>query len=389
MPPPDLSVNIQDKHNTSSRQENPFVPNIITSATKNQPLQHTPHDRTSIITLNKHQKLNYTSFKASSKMLRTSQQRSSTLKTRNHINKRHSVMINPYDIEIGDGDKKETEGNNINGNLRINNYNSLHLKHRSKSLTSLTNFTEDESNSTIDSEEILKDIDYAKESTGADLINKDENYLLTVNNAFSDFSNRLNTIVHTNIDTDDSSDADSFVAVNKKLHPLRKLVINSPNSSSSTPKTRIISRSTTNTPLKRKSELIPSHSTSSTITLDPKLVNNNNRISSSESFNSNTMVERISEVTCRKSQCQIISNCIFFGPLNEILQSPTKPSETNASEVFQYKDDSASKRFHNSKVLTNFAAALVDPELFTKSAGSVFSGPTTFPSRKRTSLHFV
>lgn len=381
----DSSITAQDNNGLSNSHRNSFIAPTKSISTENkQLLQRTPHKQTNSIN---------NSTEKPNQMLRIPQSRSSTLNTRNRTNKRHSVMISSYDVDsynnrIDETTVDEEVGNDSESFIDFNK--SFSGKHRSKSFTSFTNLADDEFNNTIDSDQILKDLDDNLKEKDSTTNLKEDNYLLTVNNAFSEFHSKVNGSLHinTNIQTDDSSDSDSIGNINKGLHPLHKLVISSPNSSSTTSKTRVISRSRSNTVLKRRSVLAPPVETRSSLsipTLDPKSATNSSLIPTS-----NIIVERVSESISTKSKCQVISNCIFFGPVKEAPHSPTKPSQTNALEVFDYQNESPSKKSNTDKtMIAQFATALVDPELYSKSAGSVFSGPTTFPSRQRTSLHFV
>lgn len=389
---PDNSSSGPGKRSSSSRHRNPLVPNLKSiSRRKNKPTE------TSLLSgaSSMDSRSNLPSNDSMNQMLKIPQPHIAALKTRNPSGKRHSIMITSYDkrgFTMMDNDDDMADDDELanESDLFIDLNTSFNSKHRPRSLASFSNLADDEFNSTMDSDTILKDLDNQLSHNNNNYRHKTEDsYLSTLNTAFSEYSKNISGMLNTNIETDDSSDNDSFGAPNKKFHPLRKLVINSPNSSPSPSKMKAVSPSSSRVSLKKRLDLAPRSSSKrvASLTLDPK----NLKIKSENypiiSSSSSLLIEPTLPED-KKPQCQIISNCIFFGPVKERPQSPVKPSEVNALDVFDDNDHSPIKR-RNPTILANFATALVDPELFSKSAGSVFSGPITLSSRQRTTLHFV
>lgn len=395
-----------DKLSATAKLGSPLTSNLSSASKKiNHSLRNTA------LADNTTQKINRTDIPSNetlNKMLNIPQSHSSALRTKKIANKRHSIMISSYDKSSYDS-RKNTNTENENDVYQLDDDNdndnddsfneadesdpfinvntSIASKHRSKSLTSLNNMIlGDEFNNTIDSEIILQDLNDDDHNTNINARKSDVNYSYTVNNAFADYNKNLNTIINSNIeaeDTDESSDDDDFFnsAPNKKLHPLRKLVINSPNASTNSPKTRVISNSSTKDVVKQ-------------LSFDTKLMENENHTTKSNNLVINPLLNSTSTnpYENEKPQCQVISNCIFFGPVRKSEnQLPTKPSQMDANNVFN--DESPVKKNKSIKsfnFLTKFNSTLVDPELFTKSAGSVFSHPiSSLPSQRRTSLYFV
>jgi hypothetical protein len=330
---------------------------------------------------------------------------SSSLKTKNPIKKRHSVFISS---SISNND---TNINTISS-LDPKNFNSNTIL-KSKSIVSLNDLSIDQidPNSTVDSMTILNNLD------------NNNNYNNTINNAFLDYNVNLNNLISSNpsenanlihINTDDDSDTDTdtdtgididididlninfkkdnntFTSLhNQKPHPLKKLIINSPNTSSHSFSSN---NKNSNQLLKYKPNLLPtSTSPSPTPTTSPYrklIIPQNNHIKKNIKTNLVLFEPKLKDSS---PEITIISNCIFFGNFSKQFQSPSKPSQTLATDVFIdiNIEDSPIKNKKNCIQISNLTSGLVDPDLFSKSAGSVFLAPSSLPSKNRTSLYFV
>lgn len=369
----------------------------------------------------------------------------SNLRTRNPARKRHSVMISSDLYEQTD-QVYNNNGHNVydydfkkNNNTSITNAKSSNSVYKtvthSRSVNSLIDFSNDFDElmeTTQDSDTILNDLDNSKDNH--DDNNNDNNnnnndndndnttskdYSNTITAAFSSYNNQLNvkttsdlatsSSIPTSLSTQTSLSSRSLTTSPRQSHhPLRKLLINSPNNKlKRNPSLNTNSTSTSNsTPNSSRKSFIQNNETIITPSPTPSPLR---RLNPLEYPTSNvTKTQKLPtlhvftpDLSNEKSHLISISNCLFFE--TSFAKHKDSSIQTPTTDIFDYysnvqspirKTESHIQRHSNTKdhdhaYLSSLATGLVDPELFTKNASSVFAGPISLTKKHRTSLHFV
>ncbi|ODQ49078.1 hypothetical protein PICMEDRAFT_91503 [Pichia membranifaciens NRRL Y-2026] len=366
------------------------------------------------------------------------------LRTRNPARKRHSVIIHSVTEEesrknsdphnplyVGHSSRHARSTSSLDDlNLGDDGANNRPSLSNGDDLDADSDLDDDDDDDDLDivhvsqdSDTILRDLD---PGTGLDGSHSSKNYSNTLNNAFSNYPSQISAIpasasvpaslssrasLTSSISTANSPSSSS----RQKYHPLRKLVINSPNnpSSSTFSKNTItpVSTASISTANSSKTQVPPSSSPSPSPSpspyrrLDPNSIQNRANFIHQQHKNSTTAASIPSlhifqpDLSDEKPHIVPVSNCLFFETLKPQSLSPAKPSQTLAADVFDDFDTSPTKKksfpfqrihySHQNTLLSTFAKGLVDPDLFSTNASSVFSGPKALPSKHRTSLYFV
>lgn len=357
------------------------------------------------------------------------------LRTRNPARKRHSVILHSVT------EQESRKNSDLHNPLYVGRT-ARHTRSTS-SLGDLNHSNDDENDSDLtddeldivhvsqDSDTILNDLEMDA-AAPASHASSNKNHTNTLNNAFSSYSSQISTIststsaqasLSSQMSSSNSTSNSPASISRQKYHPLRKLVISSPNN----PATSTFSSNTTTSSIKNRgvnrqlsvssSSQSPSPSPSPYRRLDPLDIQNRSR-QNTLPYRSSPTPARVSmapspvpvqipslhifkpDLSHEKPHIVPVSNCLFFETLKpQSIISPAKPSQTLATDVFDDSDDSPIKKKsydyqhihykHQNTLLSTFATGLVDPDLFSTNASSVFSGPKTLPSRRRTSLYFV
>lgn len=207
----------------------------------------------------------------------------------------------------------------------------------------------------------------------------------------------------------DVSDDSIRVAGRKRSHPLRKLIVNSPVGSRSpsllklpTSSSRLNLHSTG-----PKGKQRPPAAASSSAASSPykKLIQPTHtppgpyqKLTTPSPIHKPITAPKLHLYTTVCPDCLIstwiVGGCVFIGRAPETRNSPAETSHASAQDVFSGYDDSPIKRSSTNKnmdtlLIPGLASTLVDPELFSRSASSVFAGPSLLPPRHRTALHFL
>lgn len=295
------------------------------------------------------------------------------LRTRNVQRKRHSVFVDHLfeDASAGadagaganDVDKEYSHGSGTSTYPKsTQNYTSVR---RMRSESSLIDYSDTQVGSTtVDSETMLIDMDLHSNLLPEDITlasnRSTESFQAasTVEGAPRDTNSSSPIRVNSAFTTASSTSADSTPS---SIHPLRKMLITSPN-------LRHATSSPQQTPTRSRNISNPYPST-----LAPT-----------------KLCIYKPDYSSLHTEVQHISECVFFGPSVMHPNTLPGPSQTQAKEVFDLQTTPSKHVSANCSPFMNISSGLVDPDLFSRNAKSIFSGPpSSLPSKHRTPLIFL
>jgi hypothetical protein len=292
------------------------------------------------------------------------------LRTRNVQRKRHSVFVDHLfeDASAGAGandDDKEYGHGSVTSTSPTSTQNYTSVR-RMRSESSLIDYSDSQvGGTTVDSETMLIDMDLHSNLLPEDIT-------LASNRSTESFQ-AASTVEGAPRDTNSSSpireNSSAFTAAIRtsadstpsSIHPLRKMLISSPN-------LRHATSSPQQTPTRSRNISNPYPST-----LAPT-----------------KLCIYKPDYSSLHTEVQHVSECVFFGPSVMHANTLPGPSQTQAKEVFDLQTTPSKHVSANCSPFMNISSGLVDPELFSRNAKAIFSGPpSSLPSKHRTPLIFL